>query len=457
MISQPKKRKLNPMLLNVLFISGGLHALALLVLGSITVYKYIIPDDATFEEPPAVEEVEPPKQVTIEIKPQARPQPQAMQNLSMRQVGNIAVANVDMDLPSMEQSFTVSAGLGGFGGGSLLGGTRRGSIGIGMSDISVFGLKSRAERVLFAIDGSKSMLTDEKGGLRSYRIIKEEIAAMVSNLSAGTLFNVVFFDGPQLQFFKPQLVPAGAEVARELIDWMLPINADIKQLGLRNAKTVEFTTFPEDNFIQRNLAFRPHHRNNRSALLTQFLLEQSADAAYIITGEHQGFEYIFTELNARDQERYDRITNSEEYKKYFSDYMAERTEIKKLATAKKEAEDLDRIKRGLPPRVVTGDLGYEMGFEAKLEHPHEVFELSAVDTTEERAIRNYFRELIDARYYQKGRTPPTINLVLFLAGDEKFAYSQKLKEYTGLFKGDFRIIRGLNQIQNARSSSQTTN
>lgn len=333
MISQPKKRKINPMLLNVLLISGGLHALALLVLGSITVYKYIIPDEATFEEPPAVETIEPPKQVTVEIKPQAAPQPLATRNLGMRQVGNIAVANVDMDLPSMEQSFTVSAGLGRIGGGSLLSGTR-GSIGIGMSDISIFGLASRAERVLFAIDGSKSMLTDEKGGLRSYRIIKEEIAAMISNLSAGTLFNVVFFDGSQLQFFKPQLVPAGAEVARELTEWISPINSDIKQLGLRNTKTVELTTFPKDNFIQRNLAFRPYHRNNRSALLTQFLLEQSADAAYIITGEHQGFESIFTELNARDQERYDRITSSEKYKKYFSDYTAELTEIKKLATAK---------------------------------------------------------------------------------------------------------------------------
>ena len=40
---------MNPMLLNVLLISGGVHALALFVLGSITIYKYIIPDEAQFE------------------------------------------------------------------------------------------------------------------------------------------------------------------------------------------------------------------------------------------------------------------------------------------------------------------------------------------------------------------------------------------------------------------------
>ncbi|MFT5836664.1 MAG: hypothetical protein ACI9ZV_000160 [Candidatus Azotimanducaceae bacterium] len=59
----------------------------------------------------------------------------------MKQVGNISVSAVDVNLPNMQESFTVSAGIGGFGGGALLGGTR-GRLGIGMSDVSVFGLKN---------------------------------------------------------------------------------------------------------------------------------------------------------------------------------------------------------------------------------------------------------------------------------------------------------------------------
>jgi hypothetical protein len=87
----------------------------------------------------------------------------------MRPVANIAVANVGVNLPDMEQNFSVNAGLGGMGGmggmggGSLLGGTR-GNIGMGLSDVSVF-------------------------GLNSYKIIKDEITDMVGNLSAGTLLN----------------------------------------------------------------------------------------------------------------------------------------------------------------------------------------------------------------------------------------------------------------------------
>ena len=149
MITPQKKRSINPMLFNILLISGVVHAVALLILGSITVYKYIIPDEAQFEEPPPVVEEQPPPQVKVEIKQQP-PMKQAMQGLRMKQVGNIAVSAVDVNLPNMQESFTVSAGMGGFGGGSLLGGTR-GTLGIGMSDINVFGLKTRAERILLSL------------------------------------------------------------------------------------------------------------------------------------------------------------------------------------------------------------------------------------------------------------------------------------------------------------------
>lgn len=40
----------------MLLISGDIHLAALLLLGIIIVYKYIISDDAQFEEPPSVQE-----------------------------------------------------------------------------------------------------------------------------------------------------------------------------------------------------------------------------------------------------------------------------------------------------------------------------------------------------------------------------------------------------------------
>ena len=124
MLPTTKKRKINPLLLKVIVISVAIHLLAALILGSITIYKFVVPSEAQFEEPPVVEQEEPPPPVKVQIRPQQPKQNALSQNLTMRPVANIAVANVDVNLPSMEQNFTVSAGLGGMSGGSLLGGTR---------------------------------------------------------------------------------------------------------------------------------------------------------------------------------------------------------------------------------------------------------------------------------------------------------------------------------------------
>jgi hypothetical protein len=76
------------------------------------------------------------------------------------------------------------------------------------------------------------MVTDEKGGLDSYRVIKDEISDMVGNLSAGTLFNVMLTDIRRIKLFKPQLVPSGNEVHQELIKWISTVNNDAGVTGL---------------------------------------------------------------------------------------------------------------------------------------------------------------------------------------------------------------------------------
>ncbi|MFQ3225031.1 MAG: hypothetical protein ACI8Z5_001285 [Lentimonas sp.] len=107
-----------------------------------------------------------PMLMKVKIK-QNVPKNQQPQHLSMRPVANIAVANIDVNLPDMDQGFTVTQALGNIGSGSrLLGGTS-GSIGLGILNVSVFGLKTRAERILFVIDTNPQMVTDKKGGLNS--------------------------------------------------------------------------------------------------------------------------------------------------------------------------------------------------------------------------------------------------------------------------------------------------
>ena len=459
MITHQKKRKINPMLLNVLLISVGVHVVALFILGSITVYKYIIPDEAQFEEPSPVAEEQPPPQVKIEIKQQP-PKQQAMQSLRMKQVGNIAVSAVDVNLPNMQESFTVSAGMGGFGSGSLLGGTR-GTLGIGMSDISVFGLKTRAERILFVIDANSQMLTDAKGGLKSYKIIKDEITDMVGNLSAGTLFNVMMADRRNSKFFKKQLVPAGQEVHQQLIQWITPINANARNAGLVEGASVRrerLETLSKDATHEDILwANQP---GNDTAFMTQLAVEQDVDAIFFIAGYHRGFERVRRRLTEQEEADWIRFSTSRKYQDQLAMHQKEVPIMQNRINYKMKKINEERKAKGQPARVLNSRWGIysdyrELGLEWETEHPGwrpDYF-------LESREIEKYFKKVVDILYTNKGSEKPSVNVILFLAGDEEMRkeWEDQLDDYTDFFRGKYRIIRGLAEINEARSSSNIQN
>ena len=460
MITHQKKRKINPMLLNVLLISVGVHVVALFILGSITVYKYIIPDEAQFEEPSPVAEEQPPPEVKIEIKQQP-PKQQAMQSLRMKQVGNIAVSAVDVNLPNMQESFTVSAGMGGFGGGSLLGGTR-GTLGIGMSDISVFGLKTRAERILFVIDANRQMLTDAKGGLKSYKIIKDEITDMVGNLSAGTLFNVMMADRRNSMFFKQQLVPAGQEVHQQLIQWITPINANARNAGLvegasgvgrERLQTLSNDANHED-ILWANQA------GNDTTFMTQLAIEQDVDAIFFIAGYHRGFERVRRRLTEKEEADWIRFSTTRKYQDQLAAHEKEVPIMQNRINYKMKKINEERRKKGQPDRVLDSRWGIysdyrELGLEWETEHPG----WRPNYFLESREIEKYFKKVVDILYTNKGSEKPSVNVILFLAGDEEMRkeWEDQLDDYTDFFRGKYRIIRGLAEISNASSSSETQN
>lgn len=434
------------MLAKVIFISIGMHVIAGFIAGVITIATHVIKEDTQFEEPPAVVEETPPAEVKVEIKPQV-PSPKPMSQLRMRPVANIAVANVAVDLPSMDQSFTVSAGLGGVGGGSLLGGAR-GSIGLGMSDINVFGLKSRSERVLFAIDASRSMLVDAKGGLYSYRIIKEEISQMVSSLNAGTLFNVVFFgDGADLLFFKPHLVPAGAEVSQEFARWIGPINSDANALGLKGSKRPQLEPalgLEEDPVYTTIKKGGVVHVNN---YLTQIFLQQSIDAVFVVTGRSSGFTRAKRPPTEAEKAKWERVTSRPDYQKKLALHNAEKPEMKKRVEAALKKLNRERAAKGIPPKVFVGNMHAQLGLKFKNAHPG----YAPSYFIEERQVEKYFKDLVKVLYSAKQVKEPSVNVVLLLAADEVFKdqAEAELKEYTRFFGGKYRVIRGLNEIKAA--------
>jgi hypothetical protein len=74
-------------------------------------------------------------------------------------------------------------------------------------------------------------------------------------------------------------------------------------------------------------------------------------------------------------------------------------------------------------------------------------------------VEKHFTDVIEKLYTSKGQRPPSLNVILFLAGDEVYekSWEDELKSYVRFFEGRSRIIRGKNEIKSARSATETKN
>ena len=463
MLNTPKKKKFNPMLMNVIFISLGLHLVALLILGGITVVKHVIPDEAQFEEPPAVAEEAPPPEVKVKIPPPQTPKPQSMSKMSMRPLTNIAVANVAVDLPSMDQSFTVSSGLGGIGGGSLVGGGGGGSIGMGMSDVSVFGLKARAEKILFMIDAGRSMVYDEKGGLESYRVIKKEISDMVANLSAGTLFNVMLYEdvgnNSFVKLFKPRLVPAGAAISKELAGWLAPINTNADRPGIRQAGGTQAAVATKIDGFEQYFAGMTKYPNANA--VAQQAMELNVNAIFMVSGTHEGYGTIRLALSADQEAKRQAGLAAYSNTPAFKAHKAEWPSMKKRIQEALAKENKRRAAKGQAPKVIRGGNPARDAAEFGLtwKNPAPKTDANTIETADSHKVESYVKAFCKDFFSKNGRQPPSFNVVLFMADDEELTKERKnaISKYVRFFRGKLKVIRGLAGINSSSTSQGTKN
>ena len=455
-----KKAKLNPVLAKVIIISLLIHVVLGVVASFVSIAHHVIKDRAAFEEPPLSVDEKPPAEVKVMLDV-SKPSIPQLQNLSLRPVSNIAVADIDISMPSMSDNFTVSAGIGRGVGGKLLSGTR-GSIGIGVSEINVFGLKTRAERILFVIDANRRMLTDAKGGLNSYRVIKDEVADMVGNLSPGSLFNVLLYDHRRIVRFKANLVPAGKESHSALVAWIGKINSDSDQPGLhaeQGAEWPDLTAFDEHE-MQKIIEWS--HGYNDTAFITQVAIEQNADAIFMITGYHRGFVTLAAPPSAKRLQEWNNYKASEQYLARVALYNQEVPKMVKRIDNKLAEINSERSQKGLPARVLKNPRSDVRGNANELAlswaNPHPPGGPGHEDIDRRKGIQ-YFKELLQHRFTDQNLNPPTLNIILFLAGDEEFKpeWQESLKEYARFFEGKSRILRGANEIKSARAAAQTKN
>lgn len=205
--------------MQVVGITVALHVGALLIFGSITVYKFIKPPEPEFEPPPPLESIEPQK-LEYKVKSKdlqknsARPR---QQRISVKAISQINTPDVDVALPEFTPEVAVGAGTGvGSGLGQGLG---SGGLGFGQSAVNFFGLESTGERIVIVFDISTSVVNKVKAEGYSITEIRDKTIEIIESLNPGTLFGIVQHSR-NYDFFKEELVPAIPDNKQAAIDWM---------------------------------------------------------------------------------------------------------------------------------------------------------------------------------------------------------------------------------------------
>ncbi len=227
---KPKKRFFtNHSKSSAMVISLAVHAILAVVALSFVAVTVITKGEQNFEAKQVVRPRMAPKklQVPVTIKKKQR-KPKMRQRIVVKHQVNRSMPDIKMP--------EISGIKGGLGGAGNAGFGDTSSIGFNMPEINIFGVRSKGEKILFALDTDDYIMRDEVGGKRAYAIIKQELIKVVEELDPTTLFNLVVFDHGGATALFPKLVPATRENVTKLEKWLEPLNA-VTKANLGNTGT----------------------------------------------------------------------------------------------------------------------------------------------------------------------------------------------------------------------------
>jgi len=456
-VYRPRKMKPNRILWGILTAILAIHLFALAIFGGITLFEAIKPADSTFEEPPPAEKIE---RVQLEYKVRmqekqkqsARPK----QKLQVKSVQNLAMPEVDIQVPNLNATSNIgrfgSGGFGNLGDGS--------GLDVGSVSVDLFDLKSKGEKFLFIIDVERELMTDAKGGLFTYNVIKKDLMEQIGTLPSGVLFNVMIFDEKEIEIWRPNLVPAIDSNKNDFEQWLTPINSSASRIGVRKANFSP-VSWKEGNFLLLEKKAVHWHEQIDKFLIGAAMLEQRADVIYIFTdslpGMHEA-EYYSDENRDEFEERFSKLVRREGFDS-IEQYEKRRNEVRPRVDKEiekfKKRENAERAKKNLPPRVYNSvqDFHLRMDMEKELEDeidnfPTYIPEKRNYTQIRERDMEDSYERLIRFYYDQNNDERPVLNAVIFKGEDEAWTAEQDdgVDDFVDLFNGDYRVLKGLGSI-----------
>ena len=459
---RPKREK-RGLLYQVFIVVAVIQIVLLITFGSVIVTQSIIMDENKFDAPPTIEKVDQVRKETrVRVQQQQKKTQKLTRRISITNPQNTNLPQVNITLPptmSMGAAINTISNI-----------DMTSKFNIVTTTVNIGGIKSKTEKVLICIDTGKYLMTDERGGLDTYKAIREDIKKLVNNLPPTVLFNLMAFTteyGTAINMFQPTLVAATSANKKMACDWVEPLNASLSRLG------------PGGNNYKLKYPFLPqppdsnHYHQGVSNIyrIYQAALEQGADTIYMLTTSWTDPERIKkpwsnaqTQRYVRDMARYSENIERQRRSAGWNDQkqieferkdmIAMRTGIKKAREWIKN-ENERRAKKGQPLYTanVTQAMWDNKFYERPQPYPPSTGGVKApeikFDSYGRGGVLKYYEKLFKEVYRDKQMKPPTLNMIVFRGKNENLtpAENRVIKQFTSSNNGGrSRVLKGLKPV-----------
>jgi len=456
------KRKRDTLLFKTMMAVTALHVAGMLLLGTLIITETIIIGESEFQASP------PPEKIDQNQQKQRERTIQSNQKRSAKTTKRIAVTTIksaslgDIALTMPQGSVTASImnmptpqGLG--------------SIDVGTT-IDLFNVKTKSEKVLIVIDASASLMNEERGGLATYQVIREDVKKLVNDLPSTMLFNLMGYSltgGYAIDLYRDSLMAATEGNKRGVAAWIDPINSSLDKIGVRNTYKLRYPFLPQPPHSQHYAA----HKANCYRVY-QAALEQGADTIFFLVTEwtnpddiKQPWTEVETERYRKAVEDYEARVIRERAKKGWNEEKEAEYQTKisiaraaGIAKARKWIEEENKKRKAAGQSLYVGTPDQAM-HEQKFYNPPqegppnvEVKQVNppSLKSYGIRGIMNFYKDnLIKDIYTSRSRTLPVVNMIVFKGKKEdiKPEETRTIKAWTQAHKGSYRILRGITPVE----------
>ena len=295
------------------------------------------------------------------------------------------------------------------------------------SEVRFFGIRASGNRIVFIIEASRYMLTDQKGGIPAYNKVKDEIAQMLAGLNRQTAFNLILYEGKRVATFQDELVAATPSNIRQAIEWFDPINQEFENIGLQKG----YTSKPVESGVE------PFQVNDLTHYIkaAQLALQMDVSTIFLLSN---GWGHHHKTMEKAELEKYmEKKIRQAKWKEKDAEKWREAVKKAREWLVK---ENENRLKAGVPRKVVIG-LG---GIIAKVA-PGVRSPPSGPPGYTMEDVEDQLKNAVSMFYRSKSKPRPRFNVVWFVGEDENpsVRIEEHLKQQTKRNRGKLKVLKGM--------------